>query len=230
MTRFNGFATAFAMFSLAIAAPVLADTPRELLTVAVFDSRDVPTALVRVDRAQAAATAILQRDPGNEEAAVVQATAFGYHAKLTGSRTEVAAARKRFEALVARYPRDAEAQVALGAWHLGVVNKVGAFFGRAAVGAQKSVGFAATDRAVALGGNRALILGLAALLRLQLDPNDARGAALAAAGARGATPTPGDRIMQRACVAVVAALRQNDDKATKRLAARLLPLGQLDLD
>ncbi len=65
---------------------------------------------------------------------------------------------------------------------------------RAVLGARKSVGFEATDRAIALGGDRALFTGLAALLRLSIDPADSRGALLADAAVRGTTPTMIDRI------------------------------------
>lgn len=157
----------------------------------------------------------------------MQATALGYRAKLTGSRTEAIQARKQFEGLVQRNPRDAEAQLALGAWHVGAVYRLGRLVGRAALGAQKPAGFAALDHAVALGGNRALFAGLAALLRLQMDPADPRGRVLAETAARAGTPTTLDRILQRAAERVLVPLRSGNVSATKAVAARLLPFGQL---
>ena len=69
--------------------------------------------------------------------------------------------------------------------------------------------------------------GLAALLRLQMDPDDSRGRALAEAAARAATPTPIDRIVQRAAAQIIAALRKGDEGAVRKLAMRSLPFGQL---
>lgn len=210
-----------------IGAPTLAETPRDLLTQASFLDRDLATARRHVAAASQGAAAILQRAPHDGEAALMQATAIGYDAKLTGSRSQAIAARSAFETLTQREPQNAEAQLALGAWHVGVVFKLGRFIGRAALGAQKSVGLAALDRAVALGGNRALFPGLSALLRLELDPADPRGAQLAEIASRSAAPTPLDRIVQRAAVAILAPLRAHNQRATKTLASQLLPFGQV---
>ena len=210
-----------------LCAPVSAETPRELLTQASFFDRDLGAARRHVEAASQGATAILQRMPRDGEAALMQAMAIGYDAKLTGSRSQAIAARTAFEALIARDPQNAEAQLALGAWHVGVVFKLGRFIGRAALGAQKTVGIAALDRAVALGGNRALFAGLSALLRLELDPADPRGLQLADAASHGATPTPLDRIMQRSAVAVLAPIHAHDERAIKTVASQLLPFGQL---
>ena len=95
------------------------------------------------------------------------------------------------------------------------------------MGAQKNVGLSSLDRAIALGGNRALFAGLGALMRLQLDPADARGHALAEQATRGATPTALDRIMQRSATAMLASLRTGSPAQIRALASRLLPLGQL---
>jgi hypothetical protein len=203
-----------------------AETPRELLLDAVFTTRDKPTALSRIDHVSQATNAILARSSDNEEAAIVQATAAGYRAKLTGNRSGAVAARKQFEMLIAKYPRNPEAHIALGAWHIGVIASFGQFVGRAAVGAQKRIGMESIERAVALGNNRAMFLGLGALLRLELDPSDPRGRQLAEAAGRGSAPTALDRIMQRSAAAVLVPLRKGDRKATQALADRLLPLGQ----
>lgn len=208
-------------------APALADTPREVLTTAVFADRDKDVALARIDRVHQATSAMLARQGDDQEAAIVQATAMGYRAKLTGNRTAAIETRRRFEALVARYPNNPETHIALGAWHVGVVAAFGQLMGRAAVGAQKSVGLASIDRALALGGNRAMYLGLAALLRLELDGADSRGKQLAEAATRAAAPTQLDRIMQRSASLVLVPLNNGDRKAAQALADRLLPLGQI---
>ena len=156
----------------------------------------------------------------------MQAMANGYRAKLLGNRGQAIAARKQYEALVTRYPRNAEAQAALGAWHVGVIAKLGRFVGRAVAGAQKATGFEALDRSVALGGNRAMFAGLAGLLRLELDPNDARGRALVETASKAPTPTAIDGFIKRAAIAVLVPLRAGDANATKTLADKLLPFGQ----
>ena len=223
----SGLAPILAIGLSCVCTAAAAETPREWLTQASFFDRDIATARRHVEAATQAAGAILARNPRDGEAALMQATAIGYDAKLTGSRSQAIAARTAFEALIAHDPRNAEAQLALGAWHVGVVFKLGRFIGRAALGAQKPVGLAALDRAVALGGNRALFPGLSALLRLELDPSDPRGLQLAEAASRSATPTPLDRIMQRAAVAILVPLRAHDEHATKIIAAQLLPFGQV---
>ena len=98
---------------------------------------------------------------------------------------------------------------------------------RTVLGADRATGLAALDRAVALGGNRAMFPGLAALLRLQLSADDARARPLAEAAARGTTPTALDAQMQRAAIVVLALLRRGDTAAAHRLAPTLLPLGRI---
>lgn len=218
------------MVAMAVASPAIAaavQTPRDLLVEAAFNDRDKAVALARIDRAGAGARAILAQKPDDQDAAIVQATATGYRAKLTGDRSGAIASRKLFEGLTQRYPRNPEAWIGLGAWHFGVINTYGRIAGRMAAGAQKSVGLAALTRAAALGGDRAMFLGLAGLLRIELDPDDAEGVRLTEAATHGTTPTQIDRYMQRAAVAVLVPLRAGDRKAAQRLADRLLPLGQV---
>jgi len=211
-------------------APVAAQSAREILTQASFSDSDEASALRRVTTAYAVAGSALTRKPDDREAQLMRATALGYRAKLTGNRADAIAARRQFEAMVAQNPRDAEAQLALGAWHVGAVKKLGSIVGRAAVGAQRSVGLASLDRAVALGGDRALFTGLSALLRLELDPRDPRGRALAETAARGGVTTPIDRILQRAATMILTPLRTGDTQATRKLASQLLPFGRFDDD
>ncbi|KQS51161.1 MULTISPECIES: hypothetical protein [unclassified Sphingomonas] len=208
------------------AIPARAETPRELLTQAGFVDRDRGVALARIDKAAAAAGQALSRSPNDAEAAIMQAMANGYRAKLLGNRSQAIAARRQYEALVTRYPHNAEAQAALGAWHIGVIAKLGRFVGRAVAGAQKATGFDALERSVALGGNRAMFAGLAGLLRLELDPNDVRGRALVETASRAPTPTAIDGYVRKAAVAVLVPLRAGDANATKALADKLLPFGQ----
>ncbi len=231
MRQSRGPWTGVALLASACACPVAAQTAataRDLLTRASFSEASKETALARVGEAEATAAAALRRAPADPEALLMQASALGYRAKLTGSRADAIDARKRFEALVARDPRNAEAQMALGAWHVGAVNRLGGFVGATVLGAKKKVGFDALDRSVALGGNHAWYPGLAALLRLELDPDDPRGRALAEIASRAATTTVLDRVMQRSCVAVLAQLQAGRTDMAKTLASKLLPFGRLD--
>ncbi len=205
---------------MTLAAPAVAQSARDVLTQAAFEDRSREVALVKVDRVRAFAVA----HPEDEDAAVLAAVALGYRAKLTGSRSEATAARKEFETVCARYPRNPEAQLGYGAWHLGVINRVGRLVGRV-VGAQRGTGIAAIEKAVTLGGNRAMFSGLAGLMLIELDADDPRGRTLVEAAARAPTPTPLDRIVQRSAAQVAAMLRQGNTKQAQALADRLLPFG-----
>lgn len=210
-----------------VSAPAQAQSARDLLTHASFVDGEKGAALRRVVSAERLAATRLELAPGDREAALMQATAIGYRAKLTGSRGDAIAARKSMERLVTLAPGDAERRLVLGAWHLGAVHQLGRMIAGAGLGASKSVGLAAIDKAVALGGDRALFPGLSALLRLQFDAADPRGRALAEIAVRAATPTAIDRHLRAAAAAILASVRAGDPAATRRLAARLLPLGKL---
>ncbi|MDR6127145.1 hypothetical protein QE361_000893 [Sphingomonas sp. SORGH_AS802] len=207
------------------AMPVLAQTPRDLLTAAAYQDSDKAAALGKIDRARSVALAELKTDGNDQEAAIIAAIAMAYRAKLSGTRGEALAARREIEALVARYPRNAEAQLALGAWHLGIINRVGKIMARAGAGARQDVGLAALDRAVALGGSRASIVGLAAMLRIEIDPADVTGRNWLEAAVKAGAPAPLDRIAQRAVQQVLVALRRGDRKTAQVLADRQLPFG-----
>ena len=207
-------------------AAAFADSGREQLTQTAFAARDKAAALAQIASVEAAANATLARAPGDSEAQMTRAMAVSYRAKLTHSRTDALAAKAQFEALAAKNPRDAEAQAAIGAWHLNAVEALGGFAARAALGARKATGVVAIDRSVALGGGRALFPGLAALLRLSLDPKDAAAPALLDAAAKGSTPTTLDRLIQRRAVQVAAVVKGGDPRLIQTLAKRLLPLGQ----
>ncbi|WP_404367501.1 hypothetical protein AB5I39_12920 [Sphingomonas sp. MMS24-J45] len=208
-------------------AAALADAGREQLTQTAFGARDKAAALAQIAGVEAAATAALARTPGDGEAHMTRAMAVSYRAKLSHSRSDALAAKAQFEAIAARNPRDAEAQAAIGAWHLNAIEALGGFAARAALGARKPVGLAALDRSIALGGGRALFPGLAALLRLAIDPTDPAAPALLDAAVRGSTPTTLDRLIQRRAVQMAAVVKGGDAKLIQSLAKRLLPLGQI---
>lgn len=219
--RGGGWLAALALPLVMLATPAVAQSARDLLTHAAFEDRSREVALARVDRVRSMALAGAADD---QDSAVLAAVAQGYRAKLVGSRSEAAAARKQFEAVAARFPRNPEAQLGLAAWHLGVINRVGRFVGRL-VGAQRGVGMAALERSVALGGNRAMFAGLAGLMLIELNPDDKRGLSLIEAATHGATPTPLDRVIQRSSTLVLGTLRQGKEKEAQLLADRLLPFG-----
>lgn len=226
--RFGSTCALIPLFAIALPQAAAAQSARDLLTQAAFQDRSGPVALARIDRARAALLAAAARDPDDQDAAVLAVIALGYRAKLTGNRSEAMTARRQFEQVVGRFPRNAEAQAGLGAWHLGIISHVGRFVARAVAGARENVGMAALDRSVALGGDRAFFAGLSGLLRINFDPGDARGFQLLEAAARAPAPTPLDRIIQRSVVAVLAPLRRGDRAAAKALADRLLPFGWYD--
>jgi hypothetical protein len=213
--------------AMLLSVPAVAATPRETLASAAFAVRDKATALARVAQAETATSTVLARAPADREARLVNAMAIGYRAKLTKSRTDAVAAGKMFNTLAAADPRDPEAQAAVGAWHLDAVTTLGGLMAGMALGAKKEPGLAAMNRAVALGGNRAMFAGLSALLRLQLDAKDPTARTLAEAAARGTTPTALDQIMQRAAAAVLVPLRAGDTRTAAALAKQLLPFGRL---
>ncbi len=219
--------TLFAAAALTV-APAAAESARDVLTQASFSARSKPAALQSIGEAERLAASVLAHAPGDREALLMQATARSYRAKMNGSRADAIAARKMFEALAAKAPLDPEPQLGLGAWHMGAVFKLGGMIGRAALGAQKSVGLAALDRAVAGGGNRAIYAGVAALLRLEQDAGDPKGRALAEFASRAGAPTAFDRVMRRAAAAILASIQSGNAGATRTLAARLLPFGQID--
>lgn len=209
--------------AIALTTPATAQTrSRELLTQASFVERDRAAALGKVQ----AAVAVTERDT-SYEGRLIRATALGYRAKLTGSRSDLTAAKALFDAVVRANPRDPEAQLGLGAWHLATLSKTGGLLGRV-LGANRSAGNAALDRAVALAGNRAFFPGLAALFRLRADPADPRGRQLAEQASKAGVASPLDRIMQRAAVAVLVPLRAGNAAQVEATAHRLLPFGAFD--
>ena len=205
-------------------APAAAQTPRDLIFQSAFGQQTQPLALERVRRAQILAQATVARDPGNEEAAVIAAAAQGYVAKLTGSRSEALKARRLFDAAATRFPRNAEAQLGIGAWHLAVVNRVGRLIG-AVVGASRGRGLAGLSRAVALGRDRAFVPGVAGMMLIETNPADAQGRAWLEQAARADAATAPDRAIQRAAVQVLALIRAGNASAAQALADRSLPFG-----
>jgi len=217
-------ASAMALLVACVALPAAAQTPRDLIFQSAFGTQSQPVALERVRRAFAIASAASQRDPANEEATVIAAAAQGYIAKLTGSRAEALKARRQFDAAATRFPRNAEAQLGIGAWHLAVVHRIGRLLG-AVIGASKGRGLAGLSRGVALGRDRAFAPGIAGMMLVEADPDDPQGRAWLEQAARAEAPSVPDRIIQRAAAQVAALLRAGNGKAAQALADRSLPFG-----
>ncbi len=220
--------TAYAAMLLLVSAPVIAASPRDTLIRAAFSTRDKATALALVTDALAEASATLARNPGDREAALQQALATGYRGQLERSAGDAKTAHQDFTALARADPRNAEVQVALAGWHLTAVGELGPFLARTVIGANRDTGYAALDRAMALGGNRAFFPAYAALIRLRINPKDTKTPLmLIDKAAAAAAPTPIDRIMQRAAARVGVALRAGDDAGAQALTRQQLPFGQV---
>lgn len=216
-----------AIVSMAPAA-AMADTPRELLTTAAFQTATKPRALELVAQAISVSEKILATRPGDREATLQRAIAIGYRGKLTRSRSDVRASLDVFQKLAAQNPRDPEAQMVIAVWHLGAVDELGGFLARTALGARTAVGETALAKAVALGGDRAFYSGMAALVQIRNDPEDTTLARRwAEAAANGQSSSPLDAVMKRAAQAVLPALRANDGKAAAALARKLMPFGKI---
>lgn len=216
--------------ALCAAAPVpaFAETPREMLTTAAFQSGDKASALALITRAIAASDKVLAARPGDHEALLQRGVAIGYRAKLTRNRADARASLGIFEALAAKDPRDAEAQMVIAGWHLDAIDQLGGFVARAALGAKAQVGETALSRAVALGSRQAFYLGLGAMMRIRQDSrNVGEARKWAEAAALAPAPTPLDALIKRSAVAMLPALRANDGKAAAAMARKLLPFGKL---
>lgn len=210
---------------VAVAAPAAA-TPRETLLRAAFFTPNKAQAIALVQGALDETQAMLAKTPGDREARLQNALAIGYRGQLKRTLTDAKTARDAFVALSKAYPRDAEVQVAYAGWHLTAVTDLGPFLARSVLGASKDQGLAALQRSLALGGNRAFFPAFAALIRVRLDPKDTRSPlTLATTAMAAATPTPLDKVMQRAAQRVSVPLRAGDGAAADKLAKQLLPFG-----
>jgi tetratricopeptide (TPR) repeat protein len=212
----------------ALSSPAVAENARELLMDAAFAPSNKTTALDQIDQALKAADAALARNPGDQDSRLQRAIAISYRGKLERSRSDLALARRGFEAAVLADPRNAEAHMALAGWHLGAVIELGPFMARTALGASKAQGLKALGQSLALGRNRACFLAFASLVRIQLDPSDREGAErLARAAIDAKAPTSFDRIMQRQAATLLGSLQKDQGKAAAKAAKMLLPFGRV---
>ncbi len=212
----------------ALCSPAQAETARDVLVNAAFGTTNKTTALAQINQAIAIAESSLKRNPQDSNTRLQRALAISYRGKLNRSRSDVLAARREFEALVAADPRNPETHLALAGWHLASVIELGPFMARTALGARTAVGTKEMAQALALGRNRASVSALASLQQIQVNPDDVAGArrlAEAAVGARAETSF--DRVMQRQAGTLLASLRKGDGKASASLAKQLMPFGRI---
>jgi hypothetical protein len=218
--------TGLAVAALSAATPLIAATPREMLTQAAFQTTDKAAALTLVNQALAAAQAQLSANPHDHEAQMQRGVGIGDRARLTRSPGDAKAARQIFEAFLAANSHDPEANLAVASWHLDTVDS--GFLATTMLGAKKDVGLAALDKAVALGGGRPFFTGFAAMMRIRLNPKDVATALhLAEQAAAAPAPTPLDRIAKRQAQALLIPLRAGDGRTASLLARKLLPFGRL---
>lgn len=218
------------VMSSAVVAPTMAmaQTPRELLMVAAFQTTDKKRALALIQQAITAADKTLAVRPADREANLQRGVAIGYRAKLTRNASDAKTARGIFEALARQNPRDPEAQIVIAGWHLDSIDELGSFMARTALGARTQSGDAALKQAVKLGGERAVYPGIAALMEIRKSPeNVAQARQYAEAAAAYPAPTQLDIQMKRAAISILPALRANNGKAAAALARKLLPFGKL---
>jgi hypothetical protein len=225
--RFQSLVVAVAAIVVCV-APAQAVTPRDELIRAAFATHDKGQALALVNQAITDSQTILTQAPGDREAKLQQALGIGYRGQLKRSPTDAKTAHGLLESLATSDPRDPEAQIAMAGWHLTAVGDLGNFLARTILGASRDSGFAALDKAVSLGGNRAFFPGYAALIRIKLDSSDTATPLRLAQRAAGApAPGPIDRVMQHAAQRIIPMLQAGDGAAASKLAKQLLPFGTL---
>lgn len=225
-SKFPLIAACVALSITASAQTSRAQSPREILMSAAFNTPAKPAALAKVGAAIQASSAILAQSPGDREAKLQHGIAVGYRGQLKRGLPDVQAARRTFDALAVSYPRDAEIQMALAGWHLGAIIEIGPLMART-LGARRASGLQALDRSVALGGGRAFFPAYASMLRIRLNPKDIAGAQkLAEAAVKASAPTPVDRLTQKQAASLLTSLRAGNGKASAALAKKMMPFGK----
>jgi hypothetical protein len=210
------------------AAPVPAQSPRDLLTHAAFEAKSKPAALSDIASALDGLGDTLKSQPRNQDALLQKGIAIGYRAKLSRSIGDARSARQIFETVTAADPRNGEAQIALACWNLDAIDELGGFLARTAIGARRKTGEDALARAVQLGGNSPLIMGMAAMVTIR-DDESAVGAAraLAERAMKAQARTKLDQYFQQNIPGVLQLLRTGQGTRAAALARQRLPFGSL---
>ena len=199
---------------------------RSRLQIAAYDTTDKAKAKAMVEAAIGDFSAALAKDPANREAALQQAIANGYVAKLERSAGGAKVMKRSLEALLAKYPDDAQAWTALGAWHGGSIATLGTFIARTVIGATTDGMNKAFARAMALAPNDGVNLTFYALTLMDIDAGNAdRAKTLLQRAAQLKPDDAFERQVQGSGTKVLAAINAGDAKAAQRLAHQLLPFG-----
>jgi tetratricopeptide (TPR) repeat protein len=222
------FAEAIAAGTNAQTAAALIAAGRAASTEAAWRAPDRARANALLEQAEALFDQALKLAPGNNEAALQRAIAVGYRAKLANSPGLARQARRGFEQVIARDPRDALAHAALGGWHGESVATLGRFLAGTALGANRQGFEQSFERAMALNPEGPAIPTFFAFTALALDAGNAKRAQALLERADKARARDGfERLVQAHARAVLPLLRKGDVAAARREAARLSPLGNL---
>ncbi len=202
---------------------------RATSTVAAWQTRDKARARALLEQAGADFAAALRLQPGNSDALLQQGIVVGYLAKLDRSPGQAKAARRAFEAVLAKRPTDALALGAMGGWHGESVATLGKFMAGTVLGAKEKEAIRFYDKAVATGaGDPAVPVFYAqTLLALSAD-NAGKARALLTRAVKAGSGDGFDRLMQAHARAILVPLEKGDVGGARTTAARLSPLGNLN--
>jgi hypothetical protein len=203
----------------------LAVAARADLVRAAFQATDKAAALALIDQAQRDAEAAVQRSSGAYLAKLQLASAVGYRASLTTSRSLGKEAKHSLEELTRSEPQRPEAWIALGVWHGETILKLGGLIARAALGASKSQMSDALNEAARRDGG-VLAPGYRGLLLVRMgDVMAARPYLAAAIGQRPRDAHEGD--IRQAALDVARLIDKGDLRAARHRADETAAFGKL---
>lgn len=202
---------------------------RAQATVAVFQTADRKAARDGLLAAERDFDAALALQPGKPDALLQKAITIGYRAKLENSPGLAKAARRNFEAILARRPNDALALGAMGGWHGEAVAALGKFLAGTALGAKEGDAKRFYEKALAAPGADPVVPVFYATTLLNLSAGNAeRAKGLLQRAVRGSAGDGFERLMQAHARAILKPLEAGDVAAARATAKRLAPLGTLE--
>ncbi len=178
-----------------------------------------------IEAALKAAQRAEQLDPGNAEAHLLQASAYGYLGRRIGkwksfARGLAPKALRQISAAIAIAPRSPWAYAMLGIWHLEIVRRGGAF-GARMTGASAEDGARDCAYAAAAAPDDAALLSLCGLALLAVGKPQWQSQArdlLIQARDHGRASAAYDRLLQRRAASVLAVWRQKGLEAARQRA------------
>jgi len=208
-------------------------TPASLVTagratgaIAVWQTRDKARARELLGQAEQDLARALKADAGNLDALLQHGIVVGYIAKLENSPGLAKQARRSFDAVLAKQPKDVLALGAMGGWHGESVATLGSFVAGTALGAKKAESLRFFNEAMAQNPEGASIPTFYGFTLLSLDAGNAPQAKALLARADKAKAADGfEALMQRNAREVLALLNKGDAAAARTAARRLSPLG-----